>query len=172
VGQRPQRSIPPRRHLPHVSIMGWMCFWGGGVHVQYSGRRAPQTRGPGETLSACSWALAPRARMLHFEAGRDIPARHAAPRVAPAPQQHDSRAPACDTQPAPPPSPQCPPPPRFYQHVPDSASWEWGLCWGHAVSRDLVHWRHLPVALKPTPGSLDQVCAHADGGRQRRPPVT
>ncbi|KAI8463181.1 MAG: glycosyl hydrolase [Monoraphidium minutum] len=44
----------------------------------------------------------------------------------------------------------------FYQHVPGSAAWEWGLCWGHAVSTDLVHWRHLPVALRPTPGSLDQ----------------
>lgn len=57
---------------------------------------------------------------------------------------------------------------RFYQHVPGSATWEWGLCWGHAVSKDLVHWRHLPVALSPTPGSLDQVgmgplsfCLHA-----------
>lgn len=44
----------------------------------------------------------------------------------------------------------------FYQHVPGSSTWEWGLCWGHAVSKDLVHWRHLPVAFKPTPGSLDQ----------------
>lgn len=44
----------------------------------------------------------------------------------------------------------------FYQYVPGSAAWEWGLCWGHAVSRDLVRWRHLPIALKPTPGSLDQ----------------
>ncbi|GBF95699.1 arabinanase levansucrase invertase [Raphidocelis subcapitata] len=44
----------------------------------------------------------------------------------------------------------------FYQHVPGSATWNWGLCWGHAVSRDLVTWRHLPVALAPTAGSLDQ----------------
>ncbi|PRW33560.1 Arabinanase levansucrase invertase [Chlorella sorokiniana] len=43
----------------------------------------------------------------------------------------------------------------FYQHVPDSAEWHWGLVWGHAVSEDLAHWRHLPHALAPTPGGPD-----------------
>jgi beta-fructofuranosidase len=27
--------------------------------------------------------------------------------------------------------------------------------WGHAMSPDMVHWRHLPVALAPTPGGPD-----------------
>ncbi|KAI7843004.1 hypothetical protein COHA_003337 [Chlorella ohadii] len=43
----------------------------------------------------------------------------------------------------------------FYQHVPGSSEWQWGLVWGHAVSKDLAHWRHLPPALAPTPGGPD-----------------
>lgn len=36
----------------------------------------------------------------------------------------------------------------FYQYHPESMVWG-PMHWGHAVSKDLVHWTHLPIALYP-----------------------
>jgi fructan beta-fructosidase len=36
----------------------------------------------------------------------------------------------------------------FYQYYPDSHVWG-PMHWGHAVSPDMIHWKHLPVALFP-----------------------
>lgn len=37
----------------------------------------------------------------------------------------------------------------FYQYNPDDYHWG-NLHWGHAKSKDLVHWNHLPIALYPS----------------------
>lgn len=61
----------------------------------------------------------------------------------------------------------------FFQHNPHEVRWE-AICWGHAVSDDLVSWRHLPTALMPdlAPESPDASgvwsgCAVADGEELR-----
>jgi fructan beta-fructosidase len=36
----------------------------------------------------------------------------------------------------------------FYQYYPDSTIWG-PMHWGHAISRDLLHWEHMPIALYP-----------------------
>jgi beta-fructofuranosidase len=42
----------------------------------------------------------------------------------------------------------------FFQYNPNAAVWG-DMHWAHAGSSDMIHWRHLPVALAPTPGSDD-----------------
>jgi beta-fructofuranosidase len=42
----------------------------------------------------------------------------------------------------------------FFQYNPNGAYWG-DMHWAHAVSPDMVHWRHLPVGLSPTPGGPD-----------------
>jgi fructan beta-fructosidase len=36
----------------------------------------------------------------------------------------------------------------FYQNNPDADTWG-PMYWGHAVTKDLLHWEHLPVAIEP-----------------------
>ncbi len=43
----------------------------------------------------------------------------------------------------------------YYQHNPKAAKWD-TMHWGHASSPDLLHWKHLPIALAPTPGGPDK----------------
>ena len=42
----------------------------------------------------------------------------------------------------------------FFQYNPGAAVWG-DMHWNHATSRDLVHWKHQPIALAPGPGKFD-----------------
>lgn len=39
----------------------------------------------------------------------------------------------------------------FFQYNPGAAVWG-DMHWAHSVSTDMIHWKHMPVALAPTPG--------------------
>ena len=44
----------------------------------------------------------------------------------------------------------------FFQYHPGEQP-DWNpQAWGHTVSRDLVHWKELPVAIAPTEGAYDK----------------
>jgi len=42
----------------------------------------------------------------------------------------------------------------FYQYNPHDSVWG-DMHWGHAISPDMIHWTHYPIALAPTPGGPD-----------------
>jgi len=42
----------------------------------------------------------------------------------------------------------------FFQYNPNGPYWG-DMHWAHAVSPEMVHWEHLPIALSPTPGGPD-----------------
>jgi beta-fructofuranosidase len=42
----------------------------------------------------------------------------------------------------------------FFQYNPGAAVWG-DMHWSHAISPDLIHWKHMPMALSPTPGFYD-----------------
>jgi beta-fructofuranosidase len=61
----------------------------------------------------------------------------------------------------------------FFQYNPQSAVWG-SISWNHAVSRDMIHWEHLPLAFTPSSDGPDaagcfsgSTFAVADAGRQR-----
>jgi len=44
----------------------------------------------------------------------------------------------------------------FFQYEPDVPRWG-RMRWGHATSRDLLHWDHLPIALEPSIDGADRL---------------
>lgn len=51
----------------------------------------------------------------------------------------------------------------FYQYNPNGNEWGY-MHWGHAVSNDLLHWEHLPIAIFPDNESKDkEICTAFSG---------
>jgi beta-fructofuranosidase len=50
----------------------------------------------------------------------------------------------------------------FYQHNPYGDRWDW-MHWGHARSKDLVHWEHMPIALWPSVQKGENHCFSGSG---------
>ena len=50
----------------------------------------------------------------------------------------------------------------FYQHNPYKDNFKqnewWEMCWGHTKSSDLVHWKHLPLAIIPSHENGEDGC--------------
>ena len=51
----------------------------------------------------------------------------------------------------------------FYQYNPNGKEWGY-MHWGHAVSKDMIHWEHLPIAINPDENSKDKSHATAFSG--------
>lgn len=43
----------------------------------------------------------------------------------------------------------------FFQYNPNGAFWG-SMHWAHATSPDMIHWKHEPIAIAPTPGGYDR----------------
>lgn len=43
----------------------------------------------------------------------------------------------------------------FFQYNPGASVWG-DMHWAHATSPDMIHWRHEPIAMAPTPGGYDR----------------